>query len=276
VLLATNISAWTPAIPGVVRDSPIFERGFLVALHLHTAAGIRAAAEARACRTIEELWLDKGATSLEGLPALLARLPLLRVLWIDSAYVLTTIAEGPPLPSLRVLGGSIPWLPPPACPGLPRFAVLSVRMNWENRWDEGEFTELLDRAVSLGLHALVYKGPKLPFNDAIRAFRATQLPELRFALTASGWRIRVRRDSPRVDVARGPYPVKLSIKALLRSLDDRSLDDDRPHREFAVNLDGAGPTVEDEARSAVAAFEARGVRVRLDGAPIDLEEVPPG
>jgi uncharacterized protein (TIGR02996 family) len=279
-LFIAHVDRWSGPVSGVEQGSRRFSRGFLVGARITDAHSVTAARKTREWRTIEELSIDDRAAS-EEVPALLRSLPLLRVFSTAQEDVLARIAQGRPLASLRALGEAGDWLPPPASPGLPGLAVLMVRdPMWYGAWSAAWFRALLARVAPLGLRALVFKRPQIQdIGRAIRLCRKAGPEELRLALSEQpgfrpdGWRVRASRDSARVDIAwAGGSDRRRSELALMLA----SLTPDDACREVSVDLGkkSAKPEIDGEARVAIAALEARGVSVRLDGAPIDLCEVP--
>jgi uncharacterized protein (TIGR02996 family) len=199
-LLSHHGDVWAGPLPGIERSSRRFERGFLVACETGAEnAAIARTLERPEWRTIEELTLR--AADVELAP-LVDRMPLLRRL----------CAHDLPLERLALARQDVPQLTCVFTRGtsFENFVFSNVRVlggGWfSESWSGPLFTKLL-RATSV--HALV-------FTSFLRAHLASAIahaldsgpPEVRFTLARYrsgfdplGWRLRVRRGDPVIDVA---------------------------------------------------------------------------
>jgi hypothetical protein len=205
-LLSLHADTWTGPLPGIERTSRRFERGFLVACETAAEnAAIARTLERPEWRTIEELSLR--APDVELAP-LLARLPLLRRLCAhDQSLDRFSLSNPAPVPGLRVIFTHGTWMAVDGARLFPDLAVLGGCW-FTQRWSAAGFGALSSDARSAGLHAIVHTAfPAAQLPSAIQACRFGP-PETRLTLgpyrsgfDPLGWRLRVRRDDPVVDVA---------------------------------------------------------------------------
>jgi hypothetical protein len=255
-LIDAHADAWTAGLPGVDRASRRFARGFLVAVRTGAdSAALRASLDRPEWRTVETLEVTAAGVDLS---PLLPRLPLLRTLVVHHDDCLALLDGTGPFPRIRALatGG---WLPPDRRL-FPDLAVAAP--------GAGRLPSLLRGAVRLGLDALVLTRQGVHTLAAlVRAARDAGPPELRLAFGSDhgfdgdGWRVRLRRDQARAEVA------------WVGSRSSRW----RHASSIAFDLVRAGITeatycVPDRLRSAHEADIARAGLTTLDfdGAPIDL------
>ncbi|MBA2543543.1 MAG: hypothetical protein H0V17_28135 [Deltaproteobacteria bacterium] len=203
-LLAVHADAWTGPLPGIERGNRRFERGFLVACETSAeSSAIARTLERPEWRTIEELTLR--AQDLDLAP-LLVRLPLLRRLCAhDRPLDRFSLAAPPPVRRLSVIFTHGTWIASRRL--FPDLAVFGGCWFTE-RWSAAGFAAMSADAAGWGLHAIVHTAfPGAQLASAIQVCRSGP-PETRFTLgayrtgfTPLGWRLRVRRDDPVVDVA---------------------------------------------------------------------------
>lgn len=201
-LLAQHAEAWMGPLPAIDRSSRRFERGFLVAVTSRADnAAIARSLDRPEWTTIEELTIE--APDVELAP-LVARMPLLRRLCAHAGALGKMIAPGPRrgIQTVFSRGG---WMPQAGV--LPDLAVLGG--DWLQTVVDPElaaFHALQRFAVARGVRAMVYLG--FPGSSLVGAVSIPGAPETRFALERRttefdppGWRVRVRRDDPVIDVA---------------------------------------------------------------------------
>ncbi|MGC4114800.1 MAG: TIGR02996 domain-containing protein [Myxococcales bacterium] len=211
-LLAAHGDAWT-GLPGVERASRRFERGFLVAASCSLKAHeLASALERREWATLEELRLD---TKTAEASALVRRMPCLRVLSTNEDETLKRLGYGAPLPGVRALSGEF-FVPAEGCAAFPALEILGGEW-WGVRYqfDEAECRSVFARVGPLRLRALtVFRHRIELIAPALAVWAASPGPEeLRISTGpqwgfsgAQGWRLRVRREGARAEVAWGGGP----------------------------------------------------------------------
>jgi uncharacterized protein (TIGR02996 family) len=202
-LLHNHADEWVGPLPAIERTGRRFERGFLVACETNADhAAIARTLDRPEWRTIEELSLR--AEDVELAP-LIARLPLLRRLCADDRSLAQLAATSRPLPQLEVVFARGAWQPPPGL--FPSLRVFGGS-GFTDQWNVATYRAQLRLAAELGMHALVYTA--FPRNQLAVAlsYASSGPPEVRFTLARHrggfdplGWRLRVRRESPVIEVA---------------------------------------------------------------------------
>jgi uncharacterized protein (TIGR02996 family) len=201
-LLAVHGDAWTGPLPGVEAGWRRFERGFLVAATTFAQPDALARSiERPEWITVEELNVPTG---LHDLAPLIRRMPLLRRLAANAPSLDRLLATAPHR-GIRAVFCEQGWLPPAGA--FPDLEVLGG--GWcSSTWSRDRFHTVQRAARELGVGAIVHLTfPREHLSIAVQASSAGP-PETRFACNRwrssfdpRGWRIRVRRDSPIVEVA---------------------------------------------------------------------------
>jgi hypothetical protein len=203
-LLAAHADAWTGPIPGVVKSSRRFERGFLVELACSGFGPDLAATFDRVeWVTVEDLYIDAAHCRLA---PLVRRMPLLRRLGTPHADLLAQLARSGSYPSIEALACRRGWLPPRAA--FPNLRAIACR------WIDGPWNDAFasaQRAVAdLGIAAIVHLNFPLEHLDTALGERSRGPAETRFALggafagfATGGWRVRVFRDKRYAELAWG-------------------------------------------------------------------------
>jgi uncharacterized protein (TIGR02996 family) len=203
-LLAEHGDDWTGPLPGVQRATRRFERGFLVAATSGADNDMLARSLDRPeWQTVEELTLSNPDCELA---PFVGKLPLLRRLAATERALNRLVASGP-IEKLRAVVCLEGWLPPPnAFPEL----VVAGGAWFRNDFDVARFLSVQRSAIDLGVQVLFHS----MFPDDCLALALTHSaggpPETRFSLdpfasgfASAGWRVRVRRNHPVVDLAVG-------------------------------------------------------------------------
>ncbi|MEO8699630.1 MAG: hypothetical protein ABI867_06280 [Kofleriaceae bacterium] len=201
-LLAAHGDAWTGPLPGIDRGSRRFERGFLVAARSDASTERLARSIDRPeWATVEELITT--AEDLDLAP-LVRRMPVLRRLGARASSWIRLIEHGP-VRGVRVVICPTGWMPPEGA--FPDLAVIAGGWFLDD-WSADRYRGLERDAAGLGVRAITHTG----FPRERLAFAAGEAaagpPETRFAfdrvavgLDAMGWRIRLHRDRPLVELA---------------------------------------------------------------------------
>lgn len=202
-LLHDHADEWVGPLPAIERTGRRFERGFLVACETNADhAAIARTLDRPEWRTIEELSLRAEDVALG---PLLAKLPLLKRLCADDRSLAQLAATSRPLPQLEVVFARGTWQAPTGLfPGLRVFGSCG----FTDQWNVAMYRAQLRLAAELGMHAVVYTAfPRNQLSVAL-SYASSGPPEVRFTLARHrggfdplGWRLRVRRDSPVIEVA---------------------------------------------------------------------------
>lgn len=202
-LLQNHADEWVGPLPAIERTGRRFERGFLVACETNADnAAIERTLDRPEWRTIEELSLR--APDVELAP-LIAKLPLLTQLCADDASLAKLAMLGRPVSQLEVVFARGVWQPPAGLfPSLRVFGSCA----FTDQWNVAMYRAQLRLAAEVGQFAAVYTAfPRNQLAVAL-AYASSGPPEVRFTLARHrggfdplGWRLRVRRDSPVIDVA---------------------------------------------------------------------------
>lgn len=215
-LLDAHVDAWTGALPGLVRSTRRFERGFLSAVALKPkAASLMRAAEDPAWETIEELHLDVFLHRDEHFAALQRLLGHARQLrtyvhhGLGADHVLSRLSTPAPHVTAVAASWGTPSGPLAAFPALRLFGM-----------GDAPIEAALEATQRVGASTLLLFGVG-DLAGAIRAFDASPLLEARFVI---GGRFEVEHRGFCVQVFRGTPRARLSwgtgryAEGLLRAL----------------------------------------------------------
>ncbi len=264
-LLAAHVDTWTGGIPGVIRDSLRFDRGFLAAVHCRTnGSALAESLSAPAWATVEELHLSTRAGDYsnleEPLEALLERAPSLRTLvnrWAGTHELFARL--GGEHPRVRSIGFER------------RTGITDAKLD---RFPNLALIGTVTEAVAPVLRSLrgrpvdaLLLFTREPLATALTALAtAPNLCELRVAPEGRtladhvGWLVRVRRGEPRAQLSWGSQ--RYAVGSLTETVAALVADG---RREIAVALPATG-----RAAALAEAAAITGATLDLAAAPIDL------